>query len=61
MPDGRELSATIRESDPNILRTRAGRTQVEEELAKKLAIDIGRLFYKHDRIDLGENLGTRKQ
>ncbi len=61
LPEGREVTATLRESDPSILRSRAGRAQVEDELAKKLAVQICRLFYKHDRIDLGENLGTRKQ
>jgi len=61
IPEGREVTATIREADPSILRTRAGRTQLEEELAGKVAIKVAELFYKHDRIDLGENLGTRKK
>jgi hypothetical protein len=61
LPEGREVTATIRESDPEILRTRAGRAQLEEQLAKKLAVEIAQLFYEHDRINLGENLGTRKK
>ena len=61
MPDGREVTATIRESDTSVLRTRAGRTQVEDALAKRIAVDVGQLFYEHDRIDLGENLGARRQ
>ncbi len=60
-PEGREITAIIREKDSNGLRTRAGRTQIEDELVKKLALEIERLFYKHDRVDLGENLGTRRQ
>ena len=61
LPKGRELVVTIREADAGILRTRAGRTQVEDQLAKRIASDVSKLFYKHDRIDLGENLGARKQ
>ena len=60
-PEGREITAIIREKDANALRTRSGRAQVEDELMKKLAVEITRLFYKHDRVDLGENLGTRRQ
>jgi hypothetical protein len=55
------VTATIREADPSVLRTRSGRTQLEEELARKVALQVAKLFYKHDRVDLGENLGTRKQ
>ena len=61
LPRGREVTATIREADPSVLRTRSGRTQLEEELARKVALQVAKLFYKHDRVDLGENLGTRKQ
>jgi hypothetical protein len=61
LPRGREVTATIREADPSVLRTRAGRTQLEEELARKVAVQVAKLFYKHDRVDLGENLGTRKK
>ena len=59
--DGRDVTATIRESDIGSLRSRAGRSQIEDELAKKVALEVAQLFYKHDRIDLGENLGTRRQ
>lgn len=61
LPRGREITAIIRETDPNLLRTRATRTQVEDELAAKLSREITKLFYKHERLDLGENLGTRKR
>ncbi|MFM7135360.1 MAG: hypothetical protein ACKO0W_13710 [Planctomycetota bacterium] len=61
MPDGREVTATIREDDSSVLRTRAGRVQVEDDLVKKVGREVAQLFYKHDRIDLGENLGTRRK
>ncbi|MFM7262113.1 MAG: hypothetical protein ACKO3W_16130 [bacterium] len=61
MPEGREVTAIIREKGADSLRTRAGRTQVEDELVRKLAVEVAQLFYQHDRVDLGENLGTRRQ
>lgn len=61
LPEGREVTATIREASSELLRSRAGRNELEDALVKKLAIEVSELFYKHDRIDLGENLGTRKQ
>jgi hypothetical protein len=61
MPDGREVTAIIREESSDGLRTRAGRTQIEDQLARKIALEVAQLFYQHDRVDLGENLGTRRQ
>jgi hypothetical protein len=61
LPEGREVTAIIREKGADALRTRAGRTQVEDELVRKLAVEVAQLFYQHDRVDLGENLGTRRQ
>ena len=60
-PAGREVTSTIRETSSDSLRSRAGRVQVEDALVARIAKDVARLFYKHDRLDLGENLGTRKQ
>ena len=61
MPDGREVTAIIREESSDGLRTRAGRTQIEDQLARKIALEVAQLFYQHDRVDLGENLGTRRK
>lgn len=61
LPEGREVTATIREDDSSVLRTRSGRVQVEDELVRKVASEVTKLFYKHDRLDLGENLGTRRK
>ncbi|MEY2796303.1 MAG: hypothetical protein RIR10_2019 [Planctomycetota bacterium] len=61
MPDGREVTAIIREESSDGLRTRAGRTQIEDQLARKIALEVAQLFYQHERVDLGENLGTRRQ
>jgi hypothetical protein len=61
LPEGREVTATIREASSDLLRSRSGRNELEDALVQKIAIEVSRLFYKHDRIDLGENLGTRKR
>ena len=61
LPDGREISATIRETDSDLLRSRTGRAQVSDQLVRKLAVEVAQLFYEHDRLDLGENLGTRRR
>jgi hypothetical protein len=61
LPDGREITATIRETDSDLLRSRTGRAQVSDQLVKKLAVEVAQLFYEHDRLDLGENLGTRRR
>lgn len=58
---GRELVATTREIDPGKLRTVAQRRAAEEALAEKLGTTIAKLFYEHDRVPLGENLGPRSQ
>jgi hypothetical protein len=56
---GRDVVATTREIDPGNLRTVAQRRAAEEALAEKLGATIARLFYEHDRVPLGENLGPR--
>jgi hypothetical protein len=58
---GREIVATTREIDPGNLRTVAQRRAAEEALAQKLGTAIAKLFYEHDRVPLGENLGPRTQ
>ena len=56
---GRLVTSRIREVDPEAFRTVASRRAVEDRLAARMAIDIAQLFYEHDRVDLGQNLGTR--
>jgi hypothetical protein len=56
---GRVVTSRIREVDPEAMRTVAARRGIEDRLAARIAVDIAELFYEHDRIDLGENLGTR--
>ncbi|MGA1466156.1 MAG: hypothetical protein ACO38V_00830 [Phycisphaerales bacterium] len=57
--EGREVQAQLREISTDLLRTPSGRRGVEDQLADRLGRQISRLFYEHERVDLGENLGPR--
>jgi hypothetical protein len=58
-PSGLEVIGQIREVDPINFESFAKRRQVEDNLANDLGENVGFLFYEHDRVDLGENLGVR--
>lgn len=58
---GREVLAKLREVDLDEIRTVAKRRAVEDRLAMELGLVIGQLFYEHERIELGKNLGPRSQ
>lgn len=58
---GRDLTATLREVDPSKIESFAARRAVEDQLAAELGDEIGKLFYKHERIDQGEHLGPRSK
>jgi len=58
---GREVVATLREVDSDQLKTVAQRRSLEERLSAKLGDSIAKLFYQHERLDLGENLGPRSK
>lgn len=56
---GRDLVAKLREVDREELATVAKRRGVEDRLAMELGDQIGKLFYEHERVELGEHLGPR--
>jgi hypothetical protein len=58
-PEGRFVTSMIREVNPDLYRTPSSRRQVEELLVQRMAVDIAKLFHKHERVEFGENLGTR--
>jgi hypothetical protein len=58
---GRELVAKLREVDRDAVSTVAKRRTVEDRLAMELGDQIGKLFYEHERVELGENLGPRSK
>lgn len=58
-PGGREVVAQIREVDPSLFESFAKRRRVEDDLAMELGKIVAELFYEHERVELGENLGIR--
>lgn len=58
-PRGIEVTAQLREVSPDLYRTPSSRRAIEEALVAKAGIEISKVFYEHERIDLGENLGPR--
>jgi hypothetical protein len=58
-PEGRFVTTMIREVDPELYRTPATRRQIEEQLVQRMAVDVAKLFHKHDRVEFGENLRSR--
>jgi hypothetical protein len=53
------LQVMTREVDPELYRTRAGRLQVFDALAHETGHEIAKVFYKHERKQLGGNLNSR--
>jgi hypothetical protein len=62
-PDSQEASRLVqvmtREVDPSIYSTRSGRLQVFNILAEDIGEEVAKLFYKHERKELGGNLNPR--
>ena len=56
---GLEVEAQLREVSTELYRTPSSRRAIEEGLVAKAGSDISKLFYEHDRVELGENLGPR--
>lgn len=52
------VRVTTREVDPEVYRSRAGREQVFAGLAVTMGEEIGKLFYKHEKRQLGANLNA---
>lgn len=57
--DGRETVGQLREVDPARFEAFAKMRIIEDDLAVRLGKNVAQLFYEHDRVDLGENLGIR--
>jgi hypothetical protein len=58
---GRDVVAKIREVDRDEFQTVAKRRNVEDRLAVELGDQIGKLFYEHERVELGEHMGPRSK
>jgi hypothetical protein len=57
---GQPVSTDMREVSEELYQSTAGRRQVEDQLAAEIGSEVAKLFYKHERKELGKNLGVRK-
>ncbi|MBC04627.1 MAG: hypothetical protein CMJ34_15195 [Phycisphaerae bacterium] len=56
---GRETVGQLREVDPARFDAFAKMRIIEDDLAVRLGRNVAQLFYEHERVNLGENLGIR--
>ena len=54
------VQCSLQDINPSLITTSAGRREVEDKLAEKLGEDIAKLFYAHERRELGGRLGVKK-
>jgi hypothetical protein len=57
---GVEVTSDMREVSMDLYNSTSGRRSVEEQLATNLGDRIGKLFYKHEKNELGKGTGVRK-
>lgn len=56
---GYMVDTQLREMDQDLYRSSAGRRKVEDALATEMAKDAAKVFYKHQKNELGGKLGVR--
>lgn len=57
--EGERMVIRTREQSLELYNSSAGRRKVEDALAKQVAEDVSKLFYEHEKRELGGNLGIR--
>ncbi len=57
---GVEVTSDMREVGLDLYNSTTGRRSIEEQLATDLGDRIGKLFYKHEKNELGKGVGVRK-
>jgi hypothetical protein len=55
----RQVSTKLQAVDPQLFESRASRVGVYKTMAAKLGRDLGKIFYRHEAVDLGERLQPR--
>ena len=53
------VTAMTREVDPSVFRNRAQALKLFEQLAEELGSNVAKLFYEHERVELGDRLEPR--
>ncbi|MDA0214899.1 MAG: hypothetical protein O2875_06000 [Planctomycetota bacterium] len=54
------VQSSLQDINPSLITTSAGRREIEDKLAEKLGQDVAKLFYAHERRELGGRLGVKK-
>ncbi|MCE9620327.1 MAG: hypothetical protein K8R92_10530 [Planctomycetes bacterium] len=57
---GQPVTTDMREVSDDLYQSTAGRRQIEDTLAAEIGTEVAKLFYKHERKELGKNMGVRK-
>jgi hypothetical protein len=57
---GQLVTTNMREVGTELYQSTAGRRQIEDALAAEIGAEVAKLFYKHEKVELGKNLGVRK-
>ncbi len=57
---GQPVSTDMREVSNDLYQSTSGRRQIEDSLAAEIGSEVAKLFYKHERVELGKNLGIHK-
>ncbi|RLS64036.1 MAG: hypothetical protein DWH96_04580 [Planctomycetota bacterium] len=58
-PEGRDLTISLlRDVNREELTTTTGRRKLEEALSTEIADDVAKLFYQHERLNLGEKVNS---
>ena len=58
-PDGASVEAELAQVSPQAYQSPSGKRAIEQSLVLELAEHVAKLFYTHERIELGERLGIR--
>jgi hypothetical protein len=54
------VRGTLLDIDPDLVSTSAGRRELEDKLARETGEEVAKLFYAHERRELGGRLGVKK-
>jgi len=57
---GTEVFTQMREISPDLYDSTSGRRQIEDMLATELGNRVAKVFYKHEKSELGKGIGVRK-
>ncbi len=57
---GISVASQMKEVSQDLYQSTTGRRQIEDKLADELGNRIAKVFYKHEKVELGKGMGVRK-